>query len=136
MKVWPESKVHLAQADAGSVRKPHPGEQRLAEAANDLEEKYSSGQINAEEVLKEAALQVTNRQFREKLLEAAAEDAEGGDDDDGHDPVVGDPVLQISEDMISSDEGEEGDPAIDLEQDEEEAEMAERVSGQSTTVHS
>ena len=128
MKVWPESKVHLAQADAGSVRKIHPGEQKLAEAAKDLEERYSSGQINAEEVLKEAALQVTNRQFREKLQEAAAEDAEGGDDDDGHEPVVGDPVLQISEDMMSSDEGEEeGEPAIDFEQDEEEAEMAERA---------
>ena len=116
-----ESRIHLTQSDAGCVRRPHAGQQKMIDAANELEGKYRSGTITAEELLKEMAVRTTNLRFREMLLAAAVREAEADEEaEGGNQPRITDPVLDLTEDMLS-DESEEEVVDSDEEQEAEEA---------------
>lgn len=106
-KVFPESWHHLAQADAGIARKVHPGQQKMAEEAEALQEEYRRGEISAQELLRKAAVQATNVHFRKILMEAAAADEEAESMPAGR----ADPVIDITEDMQS--DGSEPEDAVD-----------------------
>ena len=117
-KVFPESKANLAQADAGTVRKGHRGQEKMAEAARNLETKYRTGEISAQELLREAAIQSTNADFRQMLMDAAVADQEA--EAQAEQANRFDPVMDFTEDMLS-DDGSEGEEALVDSEDEQEA---------------
>lgn len=122
-KIWPQSRAHITQADAGLVPKIFNGRLKMLQAAEELEERYKKGEISAEELLKEAATQATNLEFRNMLVAAAAEDAL----DNTAATNRPDPVLQITQELVSDDEEDDADdPHTDSEQEEEEADIRER----------
>ena len=121
-KIFPYSQAHLAQANAGCVPKGHPGQERMLEAAKDLEEKYRSGEITATEVLRQAAVQAANVHFRQMLLDAAAAER---DADESQAPSRSDPVLDITEEMFSDDDNAMED-AVDTDTEQQESEATER----------
>lgn len=121
-KVFPESRANLAQADAGTVRKGHPGQEKMAEAARDLEARYRSGEISAQELLREAAIQSTNAHFRKMLLAAAVAEQEA----EAETANRFDPVLDFTEDMRSDDGSEGEEPFLESDEEQEAGEMRAR----------
>lgn len=92
----------------------------MIDAANELEAQYKSGEINAQEYLREMSLRSTNPQFRQMLLEAAVREQEAEEAAEGASEArIVDPVLDITEDMLSDEsENEVVDSDEELEAEE------------------
>lgn len=94
----------------------------MLETAKNLEERYRSGEITATEVLRQAAVQSTNFHYRQMLLDAATAEK---DAEELSQPSRSDPVLDITEEMYSDDDGEMQD-AVDTDTEQQESEATER----------
>ena len=123
-KVFPASKANLAQADAGTVLKGNRGQEKMAEEARKLEEKYRTGEISAQELLREAAVKSTNAAFHKTLVDAAVAEQEA--EDEAMPGRPSDPVLDITEEMQSDGSEEEEEEVFDSDEEQQADEIRQR----------